>query len=101
MEEKKAVAVKETNSSSQANRPEKMSYEQLENIAHQLSEQSRQLYKKLQEAKMENMFNRLKFLFKVVENGDKFKPEFLSKCVDEIEDLMTIPEEESEESDKN
>ena len=42
---------------------EKMSYEELENIAHQLSEQSRVLMQKLQEANMSNMFmycNKLK-----------------------------------------
>ena len=53
----------------EATRPEKMSYEQLENVAHQLSEQSRQLYAKLQEANMANMFKRLDYLFKVVENA--------------------------------
>ena len=33
---------------------QKLTYEQLENVAHQLSEQSRQLYQRLQEVNMEN-----------------------------------------------
>lgn len=90
MEEKKAVATK-------ADKPEKMSYEQLENVAHQLSEQAKHLYAKLQEANMTNMFKRLDYLFKVVENAHAFSEEFVTKCVAEIEDLMTVPESEETE----
>ena len=78
-------------------RPEKMSYEQLENVAHQLSEQAKQLYMKLQAANMSNMFKRLDYLFKVVENGHMFKQDFLEKCIAEIEEIMTVPEEVEEE----
>ena len=86
----------------QVKRPEKMSYEQLENVAHQLSEQNRQLFAKLQELNMANMFKRLDYLFKVIENGYMFKQDFLEKCIAEIESLITIPkqEEESEVEDK-
>lgn len=75
---------------------EKMSYEQLENVAHQLSEQVRQLYAKLQEANLENMFKRLDYLFKVIENAHAFNAEFISKCASEIESLMTLPDPEDE-----
>lgn len=75
-------------------RPEKMSYEQLENVAHQLSEQNRQLFAKLQELNMANVFKRLDYLFKVVENGHMFKQDFLEKCIAEVESLMTVPEQE-------
>lgn len=87
----------------QVQRPEKMSYEQLENVAHQLSEQNRQLFAKLQELNMANMFKRLDYLFKVIENGHMFKQDFLEKCVAEIESIITIPkqEEESEVEDKD
>lgn len=86
----------------QVQRPEKMSYEQLENVAHQLSEQNRQLFAKLQELNMANMFKRLDYLFKVIEIGHMFKQDFLEKCIAEIESLITIPkqEEESEVEDK-
>lgn len=75
---------------------EKMSYEQLENVAHQLSEQVRQLYAKLQESNLENMFKRLDYLFKVIENAHAFNAEFISKCTSEIESLMTLPDHEDE-----
>lgn len=88
-QKKKVVEMK-----SQVQRPEKMSYEQLENVAHQLSEQNRQLFAKLQELNMTNMLKRLDYLFKVVENGHMFKQDFLEKCIAEIESLMIVPEQE-------
>ena len=93
MEEKKIT--KAQNEENKVEKPEKLSYEQLENIAHQLSEQAKQLYMKLQAANMGNMFKRLDYLFKVVENGHMFKQDFLEKCIAEIEELMTVPEEET------
>ena len=80
----------------QVQRPEKMSYEQLESVAHQLSEQNRQLFAKLQELNIANMFKRLDYLFKVVENAHMFEQGFLEKCIAEIESLMTVPEQEEE-----
>ena len=82
----------------QVQRPEKISYEQLENVAHQLSEQNRQLFAKLQELNMANMFKRLDYLFKVIENGHMFKQDFLEKCIAEIEELMTVPEDVEEDN---
>ena len=78
----------------QMQRPEKISYEQLEGVAHQLSEQNRQLFAKLQELNMTNVFKRLDYLFKVIENGHMFKQNFLEKCIAEVESLMTVPEQE-------
>lgn len=85
----------------QMQRPEKMSYEQLEGIAHQLSEQNRQLFAKLQELNMTNMFKRLDYLFKVIENGNMFKQYFLEKCIAEVESLMTVPEQEEKPETKD
>lgn len=95
MEEQKEKVI---NEHPEAERPEKMSYEQLENVAHQLSEQSKQLYIQLQNANMSNMFKRLDYLFKVVENSHMFKLDFVNKCIDEIEDFMTVPEETEDNS---
>lgn len=77
--------------------PKKMSYEELENVARQLSEQTRQLYTKLQEMNMVNMFKRLDYLFKVAEFSHMFNTEFVTTCTQEIQDLLTIPEEKQEE----
>jgi hypothetical protein len=75
---------------------EKMSYEELNNAAIQLSEQNRKMYMQLQEANMINMFKRLEFLFKVIENKGSFSSEFVIKCVEEVEDIMTIPTEDKD-----
>ena len=93
MEEQKKKVVE---ANTQVKRPEKLSYEQLENVAHQLSEQNRQLLAKLQELNMANIFKRLDYLFKVIENGHMFKQYFLKKCIEEVESLMTVPEQEEE-----
>lgn len=81
----------------------KLTYEELENVCHQLSEQSRNLYQKLQELDLSNLFKRLDYLFKVVENKEAFPDEFFKKCVDEIITDMTPDnptEEHTEETDK-
>lgn len=100
MEEQKKNVVEMKPQMQETARPEKMSYEQLENVAHQLSEQAKQLYAQLQAANMTNMFKRLDYLFKVVENGHVFNQEFLNKCIAEIEEHMTIPEEVEETENK-
>lgn len=76
----------------------KFTYEQLEQIATNLSSQVQQLSVKLQEANMFNMFKRLDYCFKVLEVAqnqkiDLLKEEFVKKCADEIQELMTVPEE--------
>lgn len=89
MEEKKTKTVE-----MKPQNEKKYSYEELNNIAGQLSQQNQQLYQQLQRANMTNMFKRLDYLFKVIENGAMFSAEFLDKCLKEIEETMTIEEEE-------
>ena len=96
MEEQKEKVIKMQPTTNETEIPEKMSYEQLENVAHQLSEQAKQLYMKLQAANMSNIFKRLDYLFKVLENGHMFRQDFVDKCVSEIEELMLVPEETEE-----
>lgn len=78
---------------------EKMSYEQLENIAHQLSEQNRNMYAKLQELQSNMMLKRLDFLFRVLENERMFPDEYIDSVVDEIRESLTIPDKEDNESE--
>ena len=68
-----------------------MSYEELNNIAHQLNEQVRTLYSQVKEANMTNIFKRLDYLFKILENKESFPESFLLSCKEEIISLMTIP----------
>ena len=76
----------------------KFSYEELNDIASQLSQQNQQLYAQLQRVNMTNAFRRLDYLFKVAENGALFTPEFLDNCISEIEESLTIKEEDTEDN---
>lgn len=86
----------------------KLSYEELENTAHQLSEQSRQLYMQnqklnqaLQESNLANFYERLKWLWTVITSTTPYiSEEFKQKCGAEFEVLMTQPEQEPEEEVK-
>ena len=75
---------------------EKLSYEQLENIAHQLSEQVKAWMKKAQENELGAIFQRLDYLFRVVSLSSDcvFPTDFVERCAQEIEDTMfPIPED--------
>ena len=77
----------------------KLSYEELNNVCHQLSNQSRELYQKLQEANQFNMFKRLDYLFAVVKFYERISTEFATKCIEEIEQIMTIPDAPNEQEE--
>lgn len=72
---------------------EKLSYEQLEEVARQMESQLRQVYAKLQDSNMNNLFKRLDFLFKVLETEHMFPLAFVQTCADEIKSILTIQEE--------
>jgi hypothetical protein len=73
------------------NTENKLSYEELENVANNL-------YARLQQAEMSNMFKRLDYLFKVVKYSGAFTPAFVESCVAEIEEVLTIPAIPTEET---
>ena len=79
---------------------EKLTYEELNNVCHQLSEQSRTLYQQLQEANLTNAFRRLDYLFAVLDKHEFFEDSFVKKCSTEIVDIITIPETKPEEEEK-
>lgn len=85
----------------------KLSYEELENAAKQITAQAQsvarenqQLRAALQQATMSNMYTELNFKFKVVEFASAFTPEFVDRCVKSIEETMTPPPEEKEEEEE-
>lgn len=84
-----------------ANVHKKLSYEELENVAKQLSTQYRELYAELYKLKEENFFKRLDYLFKVVENQSVFSVEYITQTKDEIISLLTLPGENETESEDN
>lgn len=75
---------------------EKPTYEQLEGEIIGLKSMNSQLIMQLQQMNMQNLFKRLDYLFRVIENREAFNIEFTSRCSKEIEDYLTLPETESE-----
>ena len=73
------------------NTENKLSYEELENVANNL-------YARLQQAEMSNMFKRLDYLFKVVKYSGAFTPAFVESCVAEIEGVLNVSAEETKEA---
>jgi hypothetical protein len=63
----------------------KLSYEELEKLANNL-------YARLQQVELANMFKRVDYLFKVMDNCNNFPQEFVDKCVAEIVEFMVVPE---------
>lgn len=73
--------------------PSKPTYEELEKAIEIRNSQLQEMYRQLQEATSQNVIIRLQFLFDVIKSSDKFSTQFVSKCVKEIEETLTIPEE--------
>lgn len=73
--------------------PSKPTYEELEKAIEVRNAQLQEMYRQLQEANSQNLIIRLQFLFDVIKNSDKFSTQFVAKCVTEIEETLTIPEE--------
>ena len=83
----------------------KLSYEELQETASQLSAQNQQivakfkeLYAKHQELLQNNYFVRLEWLWRVIDKRDYFDEYFVSKCMAEFKEiLMPTVEEETKE----
>lgn len=61
--------------------------------------QERMLLQQLNSMNMVNVFRRLDYLFKVIENKDVFESDFIDKCVEEIKGIMTPAESEAKDSE--
>ena len=88
--------MEEKNVNQEVNKP---TYEELKNYCDQLLMQRNQLAQKLQQ--ITNILNKMPWLFEVIKAHDFFNEEFVQRCAQEIEDIMTPPaEEEAEKEDK-
>lgn len=73
--------------------PKKLTYEELENVAKELYSRCAEMANELQTLRMDNGFKRLKYLFKVLKYYSLLDSEFVKKCANEIQEMMTIPED--------
>lgn len=87
----------------------KLSYEELQSYAQNMSQQADVMGQEIQKLRMalhrqsrENFYQELHFAFKVVENSDKFSPEFVKMTIGKIEEAMTpVKEEEKKNNPEN
>ena len=87
--------------------PAKLSYEDLEKAAQQLSQQAEALYredKQLREAvnniNRQDAYAELNFKFKVLDNPSLFSDEFVARTIESIESTMTPPKDVDEPNTK-
>lgn len=81
--------------------PKKLSYEELENVAKQLSEQlntvvaaNKQLEMRLRQVNMDNIFTQLQFRMEIAKNKELFSDEFNVSNIKTIESILTPQEQE-------
>ena len=79
--------------------PKQPTYEELKNYCDQLMIQRNQLGQRLQQ--VTNVLNKLPWLFEVIKARDVFNKDFVERCVNEIEEIMTPPEEGDKEDSKD
>jgi SAM-dependent MidA family methyltransferase len=72
----------------------KLSYEQLNDACNQLLQQNRQLAIQNKQLEQFAMNKRLDYLFKVIEFSKEFTSDFVGNCASEIEEALTITQEE-------
>ena len=114
MEEQKIVSkeVKMNASKAEPVNEKKLSYEELSKVCADLDNQNRNMqayiekvHEQLRQMSMSLQTKRMDYLFKVVDaannkliNGQYgFDSEFVQKCIDEIQESLTIPEETDKE----
>ena len=73
-----------------------LSYDQLKEVAAQLQHENQQLRSTLVRVDYSNTFKRLDYLFKVLDNYVHFDDDFVASCIKEIQDMITIKEESTE-----
>lgn len=102
MEETKEKKVKESPRKKEA--VKKLSYDELENAARQISAQldavvkeNRKLKTVVDQLQLSNLYTELGFRFKVLEQQDSFNPEFVEECIGQIETIMSSKKEEDSE----
>lgn len=74
----------------------KLTYEQLNDVCNQLWMQNRQLTSKNRELEQFALNKRLEYLFKVLEYSNNFTSDFVVSCSSEIEEALTIPQSNEE-----
>ena len=79
------------------NKEQKLTYDQLNEACAQLYQQNQALTAQIKQMDLTNMFKRLDYLFLVLQHREAFKDtQFVENCAKEVQDALTIKEEEKE-----
>ena len=73
---------------------------QLQRMSQQFNLERQKHQKETQELQMFNMFKRLDYLFKVVENAHMFPAEFVENITKEVVDLLSLSNEQENTEEK-
>ena len=80
---------------------EKLSYEQLEQLANNLNRQCQQFYSQLQEAnKIISEFNEVDMLLSILEKSEHFNEDFVTRCANKVEEIITKALDSAEKQDE-
>lgn len=75
----------------------KISYEELVNVANQLQVQNRKMQQQLYQLMEEHSVIRMNFLFEIVKNSSMFQKDTVEESIKEIEESLFTSYKESEE----
>lgn len=73
---------------------------QLQRMSQQFNLERQKHQKETQELQMFNMFKRLDYLFKVIENAPMFPAEFVDNITKEVVDLLSLSNEQENKEEK-
>lgn len=90
------INMEENKKTVEQSKHDKPTYEELNNYCNQLFMQNKELYQKL--GTLVNVYTRLPYLFKVLEYSTYFSEDFTKQMANEIQGILEIPEDTTEES---
>ena len=93
----KVVEMNPKASGEEVKQDNKISYEELVNVANQLQIQNRQMQQRLYQLMEEHSVIRMNFLFEIVKNSNMFQKDTVEESIKEIEESLFTSYKESEE----
>lgn len=84
----KVVEMNPKASGKEVHQDNKISYEELVNVANQLQVQNRKMQQQLYQLMEEHSVIRMNFLFEIVKNSNMFQKDTVEECVKEIEESL-------------
>lgn len=93
----KVVEMNPKASGEEAKQDNKISYEELVNVANQLQVQNRKMQQQLYQLMEEHSVIRMNFLFEIVKNSNMFQKDTVEESIKEIEESLFTSYKESEE----